>query len=413
VRHLDLPAPGDEATLHAHVSARMGQPIDREHPLWEMDLIDGVVGPQGQAGAAVLARFHHTLADGIRLVQLILGLCDVAGDATPPRVGRDRSGPANPVAVAVAAGRKVGGELVGFAGNVVGAAAGLVPRAASAALSLDHEVLVDGARVLARPTRASDALTGVADPHNVTANTLRSAARLTMAGRGTDVVGEGVPDVAKRVSWITGVDLGAVKAIGRAHGATVNDVLLSAVSMGLTAYLAERGRTGFDQASFLLPVSLKPVDAALPAELGNHFAMVMFPMPLGHLPVDELLAEVRTRTTRLKHSGEAMLVYGAQKAVAKSPSSVGVAITELVANKTLGVLTNVPGPRAPLGLAGTTVAGLLGWVPTAADQSLGVCILSYAGAVNIGVSADAGIMPDPERFAALIRAALDDMAADA
>jgi len=411
LRHVSLPQPGDEAALHAYVAQRMSQPIDRDHPLWEMDLIDGYLGPDGQVGAAALARFHHALADGIRIVQLILGLCDVSEGALPPRVGRDRSGAPNPVTLAAATGRRVGGEVIGFATDVAGAAAGLVPRVVAALRSLDHEILLDGARLLGRPTRLTDAVTGVADPRNVTANTLRSAARLAMAGRGSDVVAEQEPDVAKRVSWIEGVDLAAVKAIGRARGATVNDVLLTAVSMGLSAYLAEHGREGFDQAAFLLPVSLRPVDAALPNELGNHFAMVMFPMPLGMPKVDQLLGEVHARTTRLKHSGEAMLVYGAQKAVAKSPPTVGVAITELVANKTLGVLTNVPGPQVPLALAGTTVSGMLGWVPTAADQSIGICILSYAGAVNIGVSSDAGIMPDPDRFAALIREAIDRMAA--
>jgi diacylglycerol O-acyltransferase len=412
VRRVELPEPGDAAALHDHVAARMSQPINRAHPLWELDLIDGYVGPDGQVGAAAMARFHHALADGIRIVQLILGLCDPSEGAVPAaKVGRTRASSASPIAVAAATARRVGGEVGGLAGGLAGAAVNLVPRTLSAARSLDHEFLLDGARLLTRPTKLTDAVTGVASTGNVTANTLRSAARLAMAGRGSDVVAEQAPDVAKRVSWIEGVDLATVKAIGRARGATVNDVLLTAVSMGLSAYLAEHGRATFDQASFLLPVALKPVDASLPDSLGNHFAMVMFPMPLGVPKVDELLGEVHARTTRLKNSGEAMLIYGAQKAVAKSPTSVGVAITELVANKTLGVLTNVPGPQVPLALAGTTVAGMLGWVPTAADQSLGICILSYAGAVNIGVSSDAGIMPDPDRFAALIRAAIDELAA--
>jgi hypothetical protein len=105
-----------------------------------------------------------------------------------------------------------------------------------------------------------------------------------------------------------------------------------------------------------------------------------------------------------------MLIFGAQRAVAATPSPLSERITAFVADKTVGVLTNVPGPTAPIALAGTQVAGVLGWVPTASDQSLGLCILSYAGEVNIGVSADAGIMPDPERLAALIVVAVAEMA---
>jgi hypothetical protein len=114
--------------------------------------------------------------------------------------------------------------------------------------------------------------------------------------------------------------------------------------------------------------------------------------------------------TRIKNSAEAMLIFGAQRAVAATPSPLSERITAFVADKTVGVLTNVPGPTAPIALAGTQVAGVLGWVPTASDQSLGLCILSYAGEVNIGVSADAGIMPDPERLAALIVVAVAEMA---
>jgi diacylglycerol O-acyltransferase len=191
----------------------------------------------------------------------------------------------------------------------------------------------------------------------------------------------------------------------------VNDVLLGAASLGLSRYLDEKGRSGFDEASFLVPVALKPIDAALPAELGNHFAMVMFPMPLGLTDLGRLLPEVHSRMTRIKNSAEAMLVFGAQRAVAETPSMIAERITSFVADKTLGVLTNVPGPTAPIALAGTQVAGILGFVPCASEQSLGLCILSYAGAVNIGVYADAGIMPDPERLAGLIGDAVAEMAA--
>jgi diacylglycerol O-acyltransferase len=209
---------------------------------------------------------------------------------------------------------------------------------------------------------------------------------------------------------VDGLDLATIKAIGRATGGTVNDVLLGAAAVGLTRYLDEHGRAGFDEVSFLVPVALKPIDAELPAELGNHFAMVMFPMPLGLTDVARLLPEVHSRMTRIKHSAEAMLVFGAQRAVAETPSVIAERITAFVADKTIGVLTNVPGPTAPIALAGTQVAGILGFVPSASQQTLGLCILSYDGAVSIGVYADAASMPEPSRLAALISDAVDEMA---
>jgi diacylglycerol O-acyltransferase len=77
----------------------------------------------------------------------------------------------------------------------------------------------------------------------------------------------------------------------------------------------------------------------------------------------------------------------------------------------VGLLTNVPGPRAPIYLAGHKVAGILGWVPTSSDQSIGLCIFSYNGNVSIGIATDAGIIPDPDRLEELIQAGVDGMVA--
>ncbi len=411
VRRVTLPEPGDREALEKHVSARASQPIDRDHPLWEMDLISGFNRPGGHQGAAVLARFHHALADGIRIVQLVMGLCDVTEGATPPVVGRPES-TRSPIARVAGTSRQVVGDVASFTGELIASTPALVPRAARAALAaatLNSQTLHEGFGLLARPTRVTDAITGLAAEDNRTVNTGRSAARLALWGHDSRLVADRAPGIAKRVSWIEGLDLKRVKAIGRAHGATVNDVLLSAVALGLTRYLTQRGRSGIEEASFFVPVSLKPVDASLPAELGNHFTMVMFPMPLGITDIGRLLPEVHARMTRIKNSSEATLVYGVQHAVAETPAAVSERITALFADKTVGVLTNVPGPRVPIALAGTTVVGILGWVPKASDQNLGLCILSYAGSVNIGVSADASIMPDPDRLAALIVEAVDDM----
>jgi diacylglycerol O-acyltransferase / wax synthase len=60
------------------------------------------------------------------------------------------------------------------------------------------------------------------------------------------------------------------------------------------------------------------------------------------------------------------------------------------------VLTNVPGPSSPVYLAGTEVAGIMGWVPAAGGIAVGMSIFSYAGKVTVGLYADARLVPDPE-----------------
>jgi len=86
-----------------------------------------------------------------------------------------------------------------------------------------------------------------------------------------------------------------------------------------------------------------------------------------------------------------------------------VRLTNFVANKTVGQITNVPGPRVPMALAGTEVTGILGWVPCSGNQPLGLCIFSYNGVVNIGIASDAGLIPDPGRLAELIEQAIHEL----
>jgi len=411
-------AGADLAAAQTYIAERITQPLPRDRPLWELDLVSGLSGHDGGPVALALGRFHHGMADGIRLVQLMLSLCDVGEDveATPPTVGR---GPASAglTGRTVGLGKQLIGDAVDFGGGVISASVRSLLRMPSQIAQLRPDdvpgVLERTIGYVISPTHLTDAITGVASQDNQLVNSVRSAGRLALAGHSPDVLGEPKPGVAKRVAWVSGIDLADVKAIGRRHDATVNDVLIAAVARGLTQYVREKGLEPVEAVNWLVPVSLKPVDGNLPTELGNHFAMVMFPMPLGSAGHDVSLTEITSRMTRTKNSAEAMMVYGLQKAIAETPQAVSVGLTDFVANKTVGVLTNVPGPQTPLYLAGTRVSGVLGWVPTASDQWLGVCIFSYDGTVSIGITSDAGLMPDPGRLAELIKEQFDTLAAEA
>jgi diacylglycerol O-acyltransferase len=410
VRRVALPPPGNRAAAQDYISERISEPLDRDHPLWEFDLISGYMTPEGNQGSLILARFHHVLADGIRIVQLILGMCDVDEDAAPPAVGRNH-GSRHPAKLAATAARGVAGNAASFARDTAFATARAVPKIPGTVATLRPSAFYQAYGYAVKPTRVTDAVSALSSEHNAALNSWRSASRLTLWGHESRLVADQAPGVEKRVGWVAGISLDEVKAVGAAHNGTVNDVLLATVSMGLSTYLEERGREVPLETNFLLPISLKPIDMSLPDELGNHFAMVMFPMPLGIDDVDALMAEVKSRMARIKNSAEAMMVFGIQRAIAQAPQSVGETLTRFVANKSVGLLTNVPGPRAPLYMSGHKVGGILGWVPTSSDQSIGLCIFSYVGEVNIGIATDAGIIPDPDRLAACIQSAFAGLVA--
>ena len=433
-RHIRRETIGGSRDLLAaqqYISDRISEPLNKDHPLWEIDILTGLKGEGDEPKALLLARFHHALADGIRIVQLVLSLCDLSDDAAPPKVGRSSSS-SGTATRALKVSKQVAGDLADFASGLgsaavaaatqapakVASAAAQVPGKVASAVAqapgkvtgLGRDAFEEGLDFSFSATRLTDAVSGLASEDNQVVNSWRSASRLALAGRSPELTGEGPPGIEKRVSWVTDLGVARVKAVGAAHGATINDVLLAVVSRGLTRYVEEQGREVADDVSWLVPISLKPIDMNLPTSLGNYFAMVLFPMPLGITDDDELMGEIRSRMNRTKNSTEALMVYGLQRVVAEAPGPVGVAVTSMVANKTVGVLTNVPGPRAPMFLAGTEVTGILGWVPTAADQSLGVCIFSYNGNVSMGITSDAVLLPDPDRLAELIKDAFDELA---
>ncbi|HET8593163.1 MAG TPA: WS/DGAT domain-containing protein, partial [Solirubrobacterales bacterium] len=84
--------------------------------------------------------------------------------------------------------------------------------------------------------------------------------------------------------------------------------------------------------------------------------------------------------------------------IGRTPPQVEKVLVDMFTEKGSAVVTNVPGPRQPVYMAGTPVSGVLVWAPCSGGVSMSVAIFSYAGQVTLGVMTDAGLVPDPERI---------------
>jgi diacylglycerol O-acyltransferase len=417
VRRVILEDGSDEA-VQAHVSAVFSTPFDRSHPLWEMQLISG---PEDDAPGYLLSRFHHGVGDGIRLVQMIIGTCDTTGDATPKSVGRNADGEhhhplervvhiaEHSVTDAIDYVQHAGQAVTAHAGDAL-SAAGRLLRATTNPLALRDQVAsaVDLAR---HPVRLIDALTSVSSVDNEFSNSWREIGRLLLAEHADTGAWSGHPGVEKSVAWIEGFPLDGLRAAARDLGGTLNDILMAGVSLALTDYLTERGVEDLHDLAWMMPISLQPVDGSLPPTLGNHFVVVMLTMPLGIRDPRELVDELHLRTMRLKNSAEPAVAFGMQRVIADAPMTVARRLTDYFSGKTIGQLSNVPGPQSTLTMAGATVRSMLGWVPTSGDQPIGVCLFTYDGTVNVGVATDVRMIPDPMRIAELVESHLQGLAA--
>ena len=368
LRRAVLPGAGGQAELERFVADLASTPLNPSRPLWEMHLVDTSIG-----GQALVTRIHHSIADGIALVGVLLSMAD---DSPQPLPRSTRKTARNDEA---------------------------------------HDPFWFG---IWRP--ATDAmLNGIRLSTNLWAkyvglvtNPLQA---LEYSRLGTAIVGEigklalmpddsptrfkGKPGTSKRVAWSAPISLPEVKAVGRVLGCSVNDMLLSAAAGALRGYLADKGDAveGVEIRA-LVPVNLRrPQDQG---QLGNRFGLVALELPVGiENPLARLYA-TRDRMLALKDSMQAPLTLAILGAVGMAPKIAQAKVLDLLASKATAVMTNVPGPQQALYVAGARLRQPLFWVPQSGDIGMGVSILSYDNRVQFGLITDKGLVPDPEQVVA-------------
>lgn len=407
--HSRLPGDGGREEAEKHISARMSVPLPKDRPLWSVECIEnyrGHDGEEGREGAILLFRVQHGLVDGVRLTQLLLSMCEIGDDALPPKVGRDLSPRGGLLRIATAAGAGVAKDSMGIALGLGGAAV-VFPLTLT---RLVKDVTAPGFQVSRVPTRVVESLAGTVGPTNKTANTYRSLFRLLWEPRSPKRSWSGRAHAEKKVSWVSGIDLAGVKRVAAVHDSTVTIVMTAAVARALTEYLRSKGDKPLADINLMIPMSVAPGGEGAPEQLGNHITLILLRLPLGVDDSQELINDITASMTRVQYSLEPHTTYAAIVSAGVVPSGIANSLVDVVANKSIGQLTSVPGPSGPVSIGGTTVGGLLGWVPMTGDQALGVCIYSYAGKVTVGIATDAGLVPEPEVLARMIEGQFEQFA---
>jgi WS/DGAT/MGAT family acyltransferase len=380
-RHLrtaKLARRGGPGALQRFVGRLAAKPLDPRHPRWQFHLVHGYDG-----GSALVIRIHHCYADGIALVGVMLQMTDATPDAAPAAPGDDAPPPRSARAA-------TGGlaALLEPLPDVVRQAIRFSGKAGQKYL----ELLRNPDQIVHYAGVAAQVATEVAD-----LATMPDDSRTLFKGR---------PTTEKRVAWAAPVPLDDVKAVGRALGCSVNDVLLSCVAGALRRYLVERGApVAGVEIRAMVPVNLRPPGRI--EKLGNRFGLVTLLLPVGTVNPLMRLQQVHDRMEALKTSYQPLVAYGILALAGVAPHAVQKQGLDLLANKATAVMTNVPGPQQPLYFAGRRIVDLMFWVPQSGDIGMGVSILSYAGGVQFGLITDAGRVPDPGRVVAGFGAELE------
>ncbi|MEV6652467.1 wax ester/triacylglycerol synthase family O-acyltransferase [Streptomyces sp. NPDC051219] len=348
------------ADPHTVAGTLMQRPLERERPPWEAHV---VAGPDDTT-FAVLFKFHHALADGLRALALAASLFDGAPPAERPRRPRAaRPGRAAPVTgfpLPLLDPRRLQGMILDRMGDV-------------------GQALDIGAAV-ARATWP-----------------VRSTGALTAPAGGT-----------RRMAAVA-FDLDDVHRVRKVSGGTVNDVLIAVVAGGLRRWLEGRG----ESSSELAPRALIPVSRRRPGSApgtGNRLSGYLVRLPVGDPDPLSRLATVRAAMDRNKDAGPSRGA-GAVALLADHVPPLGHRLAGPVVAQAARLLfdilvTSVPLPGVNLALGGSRLREVYPLAPLARGQSLAVAVSTYRGTVHYGLIADGEAVPDLDDLAAGITAEL-------
>jgi WS/DGAT/MGAT family acyltransferase len=369
VRRSALPRPGTQEQLLDLVARLTARPLDHRRPLWEMYLVEGLEGDR----TAVVTKTHPALVDGLSTIDIGQVILDPSPDggavtATPAEDWRPRRPP----------------------GQVA-----LVWEAVEEYLQRPTAV-VETARTAVGDVRATASRWA-----GVAGGLLAAAARTTI--RPAPVSPLNAPIGRQRRVAVARASLDDVRAVRKAHGGTVNDVLLTVVTGALREWLLSRGEpvVGSTSVRALVPVSVRNEDD----ETGNEVSSLLVDLPVGE-------PNPRVRLARISYAMRGLTQgrsVGADTLSALSgfapPTlhALGARAASGLSRRLFNlVVTNVPGPQAPLYAGGARMVEVFPVVPLVRGQGLAIGMTSYDGTVYVGLNADRDSLSDVDVLADLI-----------
>jgi len=364
VRSTALPSPGTEEQLRDLVGRVFAQQLDRDKPLWEIWLVEGLEGGR----FAMLSKTHHSLVDGISGVDIMTVLLDTSENPAAPT----DPGPrwlARPVPSPV--------QLLGEA---------LVERA-----TIPGEAVRTVRAVLRAPRQMAQGVVSAA----------AGVGAMAWAGMNPAPPSPYNAEIGphRRFAWVR-TELSDMKAIKNELGGTVNDVVLASVAGALGRHLRRRGHaTDGLELKAMVPVSVRADGQE--ADRGNEVAAVMAPLPVWCQEPVARLSIVGEEMKGLKESGQAVGAQVLTELSGYAPPTVMAQASRLMDRQRLFnlVVTNVPGPQFSLYLMGRRAVDPFPMVPLAKGQGLGVAIVSYDGRMNFGLVGDYDVLHDIDALA--------------
>jgi diacylglycerol O-acyltransferase len=390
VREFALAAPGDDACLTEQVARLAAEPMSRSRPLWEAYLIHGLSGDR----VALLIKLHHAAIDGVSGAEILGTLLDESphGREVPPPLARRTESVPN----------RLGMLVRGVAD---------VPRQGLAAVGAARPALTHLDKVATiRSLPGVSEITGFAGRFMIGGRT-ESARSLPMVAPRTAFNTRITPN---RNLALVRLPMPEVLQLKEAHGATVNDVVISLCAGALRTWLDDKDQLPQEQLLAMVPVSIRT--ASERGTFGNKVGTMVVPLPTDEADPTRRIRECRDSLLQAKERHATQPPNIMQQANDLVPPVLfGLAmrtVLRLASSTALNpaanvIISNVPGPRTPRYLAGAYVLANYPVSTIVDGMALNITLFSYLDSLHIGLTADSDLVPDLDLLA---KALVDELA---
>jgi diacylglycerol O-acyltransferase / wax synthase len=356
VHFYNLKETDDYSFLQKKISKLLSHPLDHEKPLWDIHIYQNYKG-----GSAIIFRLHHAIADGVSLIQVLFSL-----------TGENAKDSLEVQYTDFSIDLKELPYIKGVHQFIKGS-----------------NKLIDNVKYLKE------------NPKVITQNIVQGwEATKEMASIFTDkdITGsiyKGEFSEEKNVAWSKPMDLLLIKKLGKQYKATVNDVLLALMTGAIRSHLVHNHQKVEEGIRVVIPVNIRAKEKKI--ELHNEISFISLELPVHVEDFTERLQIINEKTTLLKNSAEPYVLNKAMEFLSdKLSDNMKDRFIDFISTKIAAAITNVPGPRKSVYLAGSKVKDIYCWIPHTAPLGVGLSMISYNNKITVAMVIDKNMADDPD-----------------
>jgi diacylglycerol O-acyltransferase len=354
VERLNLRLPADDAAVGELANQKMNTALDFTKPLWKLTLVDN--HPEG---SIIIVRIHHCIADGISLMRVLLQMTHAAPQAAIDQTPVDD------------------------------------PNQDETSATLEPAIALTMAEALEASSKSAASRDKVYKTPGFI-DIVAAIVRIVFRPPDPPTILKAPLGVVKKAVWSEPFSIPEIKKIAEFKQATVNDVMMAITSGAIRRYMDLHNDAREKDIRAFIMVNMRGL--TLDDDLGNKFGLVFLTLPLKRVQPMERLERIKNGMDLLKASAEYAASYIILNILGQLPEWVEHLATRILDTKGTVVATNVPGSRKELFMADASIQSMVGWVPQSGRVGVGLSYISYNNQLIVGLNADAGVIPDPEKL---------------